>query len=297
MKFLHRKAALLLLPTALSCFFSGAAAAHFERSFTSARVLSLGGAFVSTADDPAAAAVNPAGLARTASLSFLTTYQKPYGLDDLDEGSAAAALPFKWGVFGLTWHHFAMRDVLSEDVLKLAFGRDLIHNTQDASLSVGASLDLARVSLHEPSRSQNQFTGSLGVLLRPFPVIGIAYAVGNVREGAFDLIPGGGKTQLNRTQTWGVSIQWHKRATLSLEKKKTVYGEWTEHAGLEVILAPGFVLRSGLDGRYAVAGIGLSRSGLSVDLGTASHEYLGSTYVVSFGYSREKKSVTNEPTQ
>lgn len=259
--------------------------------------MSLGGAYVSTADDAAAAAANPAGLARSERLSILTTYQKPYGIEDLDEGSVAAAVPFEWGVFGFAWHHFAMRNVLSEDVLKLAFGRDLIHNTQDASLSVGASLDLARVSLREPARSQNQLTGSLGVLLRPFPVIGFAYAVGNLRQGEFDLIPGGGKTEVKRTQAWGVSVQWHKRVMLSLEKKKTVYGEWTDHAGLEVVLAPGFVLRSGLDGRYAVAGFGISRAGLSVDLGTASHEYLGSTYIISLGYSHFKKAVSNGSTQ
>ena len=286
-----------LLAAVVVCLHDDDAGAHFERSFTSARCVSLGGAFVGTADDPSAAALNPAGLARTTKLSFLTTYQNPYGLDDVDEGSAAAAVPFGWGVLGVTWHHLGMRDVMSEDVLRLAFGRDLVHNTQDASLSVGASVGVARVSVSEPNQSKNVFTGSLGVLLRPFPAIGIGYAVGNLIEGSFDLIQGGGKTDLERTQAWGVSIQWHKRVTLSLEKKKAVYGEWTDHAGLEVTLAPGVVLRSGLDGRYAVAGVGFTRAGISVDLGTTSHEYLGSTYVVSLGYSYAKKKAADEQTQ
>lgn len=262
--------------------------AHFERLVTSARSLSLGGAFVGTSDDPSASVHNPAGLARIDAMSFLTTYQKPYGLDDLDEGYAAAAFPLNFGVVGLSWHHLGMRGTATEDLITLAFGRDLIHNTQDASLSVGANLDLARVSMDAPGASKNVFTGGLGVLLRPFPAIGIGYRVGNIREGAFDLVAGGGDTRLVRTQAWGLSLKWHNRVTLSVERKKDVGGEWRDHAGVEVVMSRNFRLRSGLDGRYAVAGVGFLWAGLSVDVGTASNEYLGSTYIISLGYKLAK---------
>jgi hypothetical protein len=59
-------------------------------------------------------------------------------------------------------------------------------------------------------------------------------------------------------------------------------------------MAPNLTLRSGLDGRYAVAGVGFSWAGLFVDIGTASHEYLGSTYIVSLGYSLLKRTGANE---
>jgi hypothetical protein len=262
--------------------------AHFERLVTSARSLSLGGAFVGTADDPSATIHNPAGLARIGATSFLTTYQKPYGLDDLDEGYAAAAFPLKFGVLGLSWHHLGMRGAASEDLLTLAFGRDLIHNTQDASLSVGASLDVARVSIDAPGSSKNVLTGGVGLLLRPFPAIGIGYAVGNIREGTFDLFPGGGNTKLARTQAWGVSVKWHNRVTFSVERKKDIGGEWRDHAGVEVVMSRSLRLRSGLNGRYAVAGIGILWEDLLVDVGTASHEYLGSTYIISLGYRMAK---------
>ncbi len=183
-----------------------------------------------------------------------------------------------------------MRGATAEDLLTLAFGRDLIHNTQDASLSVGANVDLARVSIDEEGVSKSVLTGGLGVLLRPFPAIGIGYAVGNIRQGTFDFFPGGGNTKLARTQAWGVSLEWHTRVKLSVERKKEIDGEWRDHAGLEIVMAPGLRLRSGLNGRYAVAGVGVSWAGLSVDVGTASHEYLGSTYIISLGYRLVKKT-------
>jgi hypothetical protein len=226
-------------------------------------------------------------------MSFLTTYQKPYGLEDLDEGYAAAAIPFKYGVVGLSWHHLGMKDALKEDLLTLAFGRDLIHNTQDASLSVGASLDLARVSTVTPGTAKNVVTGGLGVLLRPFPAVGIGYAVGNLSEGTFDLFPGGGSTKLARTQAWGLTLRWHNRVILSVERKKDSGGEWRDHAGVEVVMTRSLRLRSGLSGRYAVAGLGILWQGLSVDVGTASHEYLGSTYIVSLGYELPKQKGPN----
>ena len=60
-------------------------------------------------------------------------------------------------------------------------------------------------------------------------------------------------------------------------------------------MAPNLRLRSGLDGRYAVAGVGFLWRGLSLDVSTASHEYLGSTYIVSLGYTPPKQTGANEP--
>jgi hypothetical protein len=275
---------------------AGTSHAHFERIVASARSMSLGGAFVGTADDPGTIVVNPAGLARIGEMAFLTTYLRPYGLDDLDEGYAAAAFPFRFGVLGVSWHHLGMSGATAEDLITVAFGRDLIHNTQDASLSVGASFDLARVSIDDPAVAKSVVTGGFGVLLRPFPAIGLGYAVGNIRQGTFDFFAGGGSTQLTRTQSWGISLEWHKRVRLSVERKKDLSGRWRDHAGLEIVMAPGLMLRSGVDGRYAVAGVGFSWARLTVDVGTASHEYLGSTYVVSLGYRQAKPKGTDGKT-
>lgn len=277
------------------CVFAAAVPprAHFERLTTSTRSLSLGGAFVATADDPSATSLNPAGLARLDRMAFLTTYQKPYGLADLEEGYAAAALPVRIGVVGLSWHHFGMRGAVSEDLLSIALGRDLVHNTQDASLSVGGSVDLARVSFDEFGAAKNVVTGGVGVLLRPFPSIGIGYAVGNLRQSEFDLAPGDGVTRLTRTHTWGLTLKWHTRAALSMERKRNTAGEWRNHAGLEVVVSPSLVLRSGVDGTHAVGGMGVRWTGLSIDVGVASHERLGSTYTISLGYSPPKKTGPN----
>lgn len=259
--------------------------AYFERVVVSSRVIGLGGAFVAVADDPAAVAGNTAGLAGIPRVSALATYQRPFGVSDLDEGFVAAVAPVRVGVLGVSWHRLALRDATSEDLITVAFARDLIRTSQDASLSVGASVDVARVAVGGPfETSETKVSGGAGVLLRPFPIIGIGYSVRNVTEPSFDLVEGGTSTKLRRTHAWGVALNWHNRVTVNVERTRNVHGEWQGRAGVEVRAGPNVRLRSGLRGRHATGGFGINWKGVGVDVGVASHEYLGATYIVSVGY-------------
>jgi hypothetical protein len=262
------------------------ASAHFERFVTSSRRVALGGAFVTVVDDASAAVIEPAALVQVPAWSIVSTYNRPYGLSDVDEAFAAAALRVDAvGVFGAAWHYTGLRDVMTESVFTFAFARDVIRTSEDASLSVGASVDVARVAARDRfDAGATAVTGGAGLLLRPFPVIGIAYAVRNITEPELDLVAGGGATAVGRSQAWGLSYWWHQRVTLSLERRRDYMG-WKSHVGVEVDMGPFLALRSGMGDGAAAGGIGVAWRGVTLDAGFSSHEFLGSSYILTVGYS------------
>lgn len=274
----------------LAVLLATPAEAYFERVIPSARTTALGGAFVAIADDPAAVLANPAGLALMRRAGGLATYHRPYGVADLDDAYAAAALPVRVGVAGASWHYLGLRGAMSENLLSLAFARHLISTTQDASLSVGLSVDFARVAADAPGSSDDFVTGGFGVLLRPFPMIGLGYSVRNLREGDLRLIDGGPGTALRRQQAWGASYKWHDRVTLAVERRQEADKRWRNHAGVEIVTHPNLHLRAGADGRYLTAGFGVLWRGIRLDATMASHDLLGSTYVLSIAYLPKVKN-------
>ncbi|MFH1755046.1 MAG: hypothetical protein ABIA59_05030 [Candidatus Latescibacterota bacterium] len=289
-----RTVSFLIVCATATFLLSMPAHAHFERLLTSSRTLSLGGAFVSVADDPSACLTNPAGLAQTTSYSLLVSLNRPYGLSDLEESYFAAAIPAGIGVIGLSWHRFALDGITSEDLISLAFGGDYIRNTLDASLSFGGSIDIARVSYQDRYNSSKAIaTGSLGMLLRPFPIIGIGYSVRNLGQGSFDFIPGGGRTPIRAAHTWGVSYHW-QQVSLLFERQIGQDRIWKNHMGLEIRIPSGLRIRTGLDDSNVTGGIGLQISRVHVDVAVAAHDMVGTSYMVTVGYSAPGKKAGDD---
>ncbi len=183
-----------------------------------------------------------------------------------------------------------MREALSENVITVAFARNLVATTQDASLSVGLSLDYMRVSADQTGASDQMVTGALGVLLRPFPSIGVGYAARNVLTGDIHLLEGGPGTGVNRQQAWGLSVKWNNRVTVSIQRGQTAAREWRNHAGVEVVAHPNLSLRGGVDGRFLTSGFGLWWRAVRVDVSVVSHDQLGATYLFTIGYLPKKRN-------
>lgn len=281
------KRRLASLSVAVALAAASPAGAHLESPTLSSRIVSLGGAFVSVADDPTAVVVNAAALTQTRRYSILSTYHRPYGLSDVNEGFVAASAQVPHGAVGVSWFYRGLRDALSENLFTVAVAHDLARNAQDASLSVGASLDVARVaSSGAYDASATAATLGLSVLLRPFAPIGIAYSVRNVNEATLHLVDGAVGTRLERAHTFGFSYHWDNRIVATFERGQVTGGEWRTRAGVELSVADHLALRSGLDGTAAAVGVGVAWSGLSIDLGTSGHEVLGRSYVVTVGYGR-----------
>ncbi|MEJ2720846.1 MAG: hypothetical protein P8181_06850 [bacterium] len=283
----NRFGPVLLAVFSIACLIAGPrpSPAYFERVFLSARNQSMGGAFVGVANDASATIINPAGLTEVNSVSFLSSLARPYGLSDLSESCIAAAVPTRFGNVGLAWHRFALEDVTSEDLFSLSFGRDLIRRSQGASLSIGAGLDVVNVSYAEDEidDSKTAISGSVGVLLRPFPMIGIGYAVRNIGEPSFDFIAGGGATSLGMTHTFGLAYHWNDACSILYDRERDQDAKWQNRFGLEVFAGANLRVRAGLAGSDVTGGIGVVISNLTIDAGVTAHEVLGTTYMVSVG--------------
>jgi len=261
--------------------------AYFERVVLSARSASMGGAFVAVADDPSAVRDNAAGITGIPALSLLATYNQPYGVSEINEGYLAAVIPMSGLSAGVSWFHRGVEDALSEDLVTLAIARDLKRTSEDASLSIGASLDLARVSTEaEASEARTGVTFGASVLLRPFSFIGLGYSIKNIIEPSFDLIEGGGDTALGRAQTFGLSYYWQDRLLATLETRQDAEGGWNGRGGLEVRIENHVFLRGGLDQSHLTAGAGISARGFTVDLGMASNDDLGATYLFTLRWAK-----------
>jgi hypothetical protein len=263
------------------------ASAYFERMVLSARTASMGGASVAVADDPSAVMDNAAGITGIQSLSFLTTFDRPYGVDVINEGYLSAVVPLSGLSAGIGWFHRGVEDALSEDYLTLAVARDLKRTSEDASLSIGANVDLARVSTEAAeSASQTAVTFGASVLLRPFSFIGLGYSIHNIVEPSFDLIEGGGDTSLARTQAFGLSYYWQQRLLATVEGRQDAEGDWKSRGGLEVRIENHVFLRGGLDRSQVTAGVGVAARGFTVDLGMASNDDLGATYLFTLRWAK-----------
>ncbi len=269
------------------CTRAELANAYFERVVLSARSASMGSAFVAVADDPSAVRDNAAGLTGIPALSFLASYNQPYGVSEINEGFLAAVLPMSGLSAGVSWFHRGVEDALSEDLVTLAIARDLKRTSEDASLSVGATVDFARVSTEaEASGAQSAVTFGVSVLLRPFSFIGLGYSIKNIIEPTFDLIEGGGDTPLERAQAVGLSYYWQDRLLATFETRQDSEGDWKSRGGVEVRIENHIFLRGGLEESHLSAGAGIAARGFTVDLGMASNDDLGATYLFTLRWAK-----------
>ena len=260
---------------------------YFERMVLSARTASMGSASVSVADDPSAVRDNTAGISGIQSLSFLSTYDRPYGVEEINEGYLSAVQPLSAVTLGASWFHRGVTGASSEDLITLGVARDLKRTSEDASLSIGANVDFAHVSTEaEESSSQTAVTFGASVLLRPFSFIGLGYSIHNIVEPSFDLIEGGGDTKLARAQALGLSYYWQQRLLATIEGRQDAEGDWKTRGGLEVRIENRVFLRGGLDESHVTAGAGIAARGFTVDLGMASNDDLGATYLFTLRWAK-----------
>ncbi len=67
--------------------------AGFDDFPVGARSLAMGGTYVALANTAEAIFLNPGGLSQITGVEISLFYQKPFGLDDVNIGSASASVP------------------------------------------------------------------------------------------------------------------------------------------------------------------------------------------------------------
>ena len=276
----------------LALVIPASASAYFENALLSARTAALGGGFVAIADDASAVVDNAAGLTNLTRPSFLFSYQKPYGVDGLNEGFLAAAMRAGPVSLGAGWYHRGLDGALGEDRWTFSVARDLKRTAEDASLSVGASVDFARVMAQGDIDAAAGAAGvGASLLLRPFAFIGMGYAIHSINQPELDLVAGGAATPLRRSQAAGLSYYWDRRLTVTVETFEAADGVWRSRGGAELAVSPYLALRGGLEQGRATAGFGITWKGFAFDGAMRTHDVLGASYLVSLRYRLPESGV------
>jgi hypothetical protein len=247
----------LFLAIVFPCLLSAKAEAHFEQSALVVGSRALGGAFVSRADDPSAIFVNPAGMTSPEFLALYVDYGEPAGVRAGNESRLALVASMDKTRFGLGWYRFGAADGESENLLIAGAARKLIEGTPGSFLSIGANTSVGGVSVEQPCCgtrrvSWSKVTGDIGLLVKPLPVISIAYAVGNILNEHHDIT--GDIDRWSRAQRWGVSYFWEERIVLSFEEV-FFSGATTLHYGFSFITAVPIELMAGFSDGNTTGGI------------------------------------------
>jgi hypothetical protein len=262
------------------------ALAYFEEIEPDARALALGSAVGADAMGPSALYWNPALLARPTGAAVQINSSHPYALSGLTVLSAFARVPTSRAPLAASWHTTRLADAINEDVVSVGAAHAW------KALSVGAAVELARVSLAGQARSDLQGmassvthpSGTVGAAVTLPHAIDVAAVVRHVAEGDFSLLGengadvGGG---LRRQEEIAGRYGWNPASTVLAAVTHDDRG-WRHELGGEVVFSDVFVLRAGLAKWQLTGGIGLRRSRWSVDVGFLTHADLGNSYRFSF---------------
>jgi hypothetical protein len=245
----------IIVPLLFSCFIASHAVASLENSSAVSRSRATGGAFVSLADDASAIFVNPAGVFPAAPFAAYFDYAEPAEIGGARESRLAVTARGSAMRFGLGWYRFETHEG-SDNLYVLNAARLLVEGSQGSFISIGANVVVGSTacgrSCRDEADSWSGMTGDVGLIVRPLPVISLAYAAGNVRGVHPDDESGGEPWRL--AQRWGASYFWEDRIIISFAGER-IAERATFHYGLSVRTAVPIELMAGFSDGHATGGI------------------------------------------
>jgi hypothetical protein len=278
-------------------------AAYFEETAVGARGIALGTAAIASAPDASAFYWNPAALARLEAPEVLIDYAKPYGVPDLNVGTAAVAFPFMKTGWAAAWHRLAIADVYSEDQFMLAAGRTVL--TRGAHhLEGGLTFKYGRLGFGDetdpvsgaPVDLPSLAKGSLdaGLLWATPWRMDVAWTGRDLVRPRYEFVDGSGGDMLDTRHLVATAIHWNPESTILLGWAQPEDGASTFSAGLEIEFFDVFAIRSGItnlsnvyrsrgspnDMQFA-GGFGVFHRGYHVDAAASTNHDLGASYQVT----------------
>jgi hypothetical protein len=288
-----RAAAILAAGAALLLCSDRPARAYFEESDIGVRSAGFSRAFTAIADDASAIHWNAAALEARAGSEAMFTFSKPYAVPGLGSNYFAVVHPFRFAGAGVSWHHVGASDVLSEDMITLALGRQVWTGAGGTRLSLGAALKLARVAAaayDDPDTgeriddgSATHLTGDLSAMVRFSNRMSVGGALLNLGSPEFDLVDGElGGSDLPTLYRVGAAWQWNPESTISLDVQKVSDDDTEVNVGGELWFYRSFAIRAGISSDLGAAGgASLRARKWNLDLVALANRPLGTSYRVA----------------
>lgn len=238
-----------------------------------ARSLAMGATYVALANSADAVFLNPGGLSQMVGTEISFFYQKPFGLKDLNFGTATATFPVS--NYRLSVGFLSMGNgVYDQTEVALALSHHL-----GKAFYYGASLRYQSVAIESFGSSSTLGLG-FGAVIPITESLKCGFQVNHVNRSKV----GQSEDKLPRTFKGGLSLSPDARLTLSLEIFKEVGFDEEVRFGTEFKPLENFALRAGTatnPDRFS-AGFGVNIEPFQIDYAFFTHNDLGLTHQLSF---------------
>lgn len=265
----------------ISAAVSRAAFPDLERG---AREAAMGGASAAAAEDPGAIFRNSALTAELSFPAFSSSWSRPFGLSDLDNGSVAAAYPLSFGVMSAGVTFMGREGYYTETEVLLSFARKFdigIHG----NISPGAACRCSQLNISPVYGSDRTFSIDAGLLWKKSRRFSAGFAARNLTNSRLGLE----EEALPRIYTFGVAARPFENVLLATDTAWENTAGFTRliyRFGQEVLLFRPLILRAGFrtdPAAYSV-GAGFLFFSFRVDYAYQFHPVLPGTHMITIHY-------------
>ena len=246
-----------------------------------ARSLAMGNAYTALSDESIAIFYNPAGLARINQFHLKVSRQNLFGISDLYSDMISIALPTPVLRTGFAFQKINLVDAYSEQIAYLSSAGIIKPNQIPIRFGFSLKYESAKVENYDGAKNPKEFDLDMGLIVDFNENLFFGYSMKNILEPKFKFISDGDK--LKTQQSIGLCYKWRSAVHFLADHVWTdLDSQW--NFGSEIWFFNVFAARLGLFDESLTAGFGLRTKTWSVDSAVLSHEELGSTYRISFGF-------------
>ena len=243
--------------------------------------LAMGNAYTALSDESIAIFYNPAGLARINQLNFKASRQNLFGISDLQSDMISIAIPTPVLRTGLAIQKISLVDAYSEQIIYVSSAGIVKLNQIPIRFGLSLKYESAKVEGYDGVNNPKEFDLDMGVIVDFNENLFFGYSIKNILEPKFKFISD--EDKLNTQQSIGLCYKWRSEVHFLVDHVWTdLDSQW--NFGSEIWFFNVFAARLGLFDESLTAGFGLRTKTWSVDGAVLSHEELGSTYRISFGF-------------
>ncbi|HLG02913.1 MAG TPA: hypothetical protein VI731_04920 [Bacteroidia bacterium] len=269
----------LLLTTLITLLFYRLIAGNNDP--LGARSAGMAGSGVALNGDLWSVQNNPAGLASIKTFQAGVFYESRFLVNDLAMKAAAAAIPTKQGVFGITVSSFGLGNLYSENKAGVGFSKSL-----GPKFSAAIQMDYFHTSIAENYGTASTVCGEIGLIAEPVSGLKLGFHVFNPTRSK----TGSGSDQrLPTIMRLGGLYSFSEQIFVTVEAEKDIAFKPVIRGGLEYRPANNFYIRAGAASNPGLMtfGFGIVMKKIRLDVASSFHSVLGFSPSVGLQYGFE----------
>lgn len=242
-----------------------------------ARTLAMGGCGTALSSDVWGVQNNQASISGIESFQAGVFYETRFMMSELGMKGFAAALPTKYGSFGLNVNSFGYSQY-SETKAGIAYARKL-----GQRFSMGVQLDYYNTRIGENYGSSSGVAGEIGILAEPVKNLTVGLHLFNPTRTRLN---GNLDERLPTIMRFGMSYKFSEQVFVIAEAEKDVDYKTTFRGGIEYRPLPAFYIRAGAASNPGLVsmGFGVVLKKFRLDIASSFHSVLGFSPSIGLQY-------------